>query len=298
MTWSKTQQGTEYMPGFDTINYKDAIDEALGWLTTRGWTLEFGPNNSASESFNYWKFEKTINTWDGVPMICRELIRVYASVSTPANMQIMQFNLNANPEGYWPASSSETGITGTGSTNISHQGYFEMWESDLDSDSFLIVSRSDGGDVKGFAFQPPSNTRMKYDAETGSTTKCPLKAWAPVVLDRDDPLMVGTGTSSEYMEFDSSKDSTYHTTSTDPVVEMGFSRVAHAASGGPTIWRSNAADMGLATVRSNTQSVQFHAVSSSDYNTLQIGSNYYIRLGSLPGSTTLLLDCGTTNPSF
>ena len=300
MTWFKSQQGTEYMPGSGTsaaANYLDAFDEMIGWFATRGWTVEAETNNIDSSDEYLFRYEKQLTTWDGVSMTHKELVHIHNDRDHVNISHYNPYTLQYDNGTGWPSLAEDTKITSTGSQGAYHTGYFEMWESDIDDDSFLVVCRLDSGLIQTVAFHPPTGSRMDYSVYTNNANYAPLAVWSSLLFDSNLPARVGQGSSQYSFSFDRYQDNFYHTTAVDAVIQMGYARCTYGNVA--TAWSSNQADVGLAIKRSNGVSTdQWQPHNNDQHNTLKVGSKYYIRLGMLTGKAQLLLDCGTTNPNF
>ena len=284
MTWSKQYTSSVAVADIDSdtgTSMLTVLDEVFDtWLPSRGWTTakQAGTRPHPTTTFYHWWMDKSIQLIDSSTYNHR-----VEFILNPGTVE--RFGYNTWPAGVTADSqySMATNVTGDGLTS-DVEGVWEFWTSDQDTDSFLIVTK--GTPRCPIGFMPP----------TGSIFPC--KDYANVFPLRFAPLLISSGNGNLWHNLNSTLGiyPAFRPYSPSPTSHSGVVMKFNAAmmqsgitSGSEVAFVTSTNDCSMLFQPEDTNSM-------NECGTLQVGSEYFIRVGT--SGNSLLLSTGTTDPQI
>ena len=283
MTWSKVYTSTVAVDDIDAdsgASMLTVLDELFQtWLPARGWTtaLQQGTRPSPSSGLYHWWMDKAIQCIDGSYYSHR-----------------VEFTLNpASSEsfGYRTWEPGVTADTQFNSAEINSQnlnsrveGTWEMWTSDQDSDSFLIITNNNPRAL--IAYMPPTGSIIH---SAGNGISSPVETM-PIIPSDGSQYCWHSQSSYEAMYPALRAYSPSTSTNSGQVVKFNaqFCNVGQTSSIQPAFVTST-----------NDCAMLYQASDSSlmsEIGTLQVGTEFFIRVGTQ--GNALLFSTGTTDPQL
>ena len=291
MTWSKVHTSTVVTPltGATIADMKqyECWVEVFSWFSARGWTVTEAAGNLPGNQHNYWRLERTVTSYEGV--IQTYLWNFRLASTTTSNTVAWLNGRNHSLEAAGPGTVSVESFSWPWPDGIA--GGIEMWQSDQDSDSYLLIARYGSGLCIPRGFMPGANSLRASDPLSTSSAGCYTTVTLPVFV--MDQLISGQGTKLEMAFGEISNTHGIRQTAT-PVITHGELSI-HDEDVAYFKWRQ--AD--VSTLESPALSQKEWLPSISTFtNTRLIDGTYYIQLGDPTGYAVALLDCGAVNPNI
>jgi len=297
MTWIKSHSSTIQIDLTQAIhadtNWHEAIEEVLDWVEGRGWTIERDPASVNSHTTRAYMATKTVTTRDGQTMILDHGIGFTTVLSSN---QVSVYAFNGNVRTYAQVKADSVG----GSSFYSNNGWdlvkgnFEIWTSDLDNESFLLLFVDDQNDRTIVWYEPPAGSHMNMN-QTGSATKgCVEAVFVPFGVDN----LCKISTTNAGWRPSAQLSSEYFGSGSEDFIVHGMSQkigLSSSPSGSRTMSFELQDDV---STRYNPTTNSNNPLTSSQISSVKVGGTFYIALGSSARQSQCLLDVGSTNPAF
>ena len=290
MTWSKVHTSTVVTASsaatIEETNQYDRWVEIFSWLSARGWTITEAAGNLAGNQYNYWRLEKTVTSYEG---IFQTYFWNFRLTNTTSSSTAAWFN-GRNSALEFVTSTTASIETLANPWPDSTADAVEMWQSDQDNDSYLLISRYSGGASIARGFMPGSNSLRANATSSAELEGCFKRVVYPIF--RNDQLR-SNSTDLEMGFGEINHTNSLHTNVT-PVITHGELTI-HDRSEAYYKWRQ--ADVSTLETPANSED-GWDPISSANTNTRVIDGTYYIQLGIPSSYAVALLDCGAVNPNF
>ena len=297
MTWIKSHSSTIQIDLTQAIhadtNWHEAIEEVLDWVEGRGWTIERDPARVNSHTTRAYMATKTVTTRDGQTMILDHGIGFTTDLSSD---QVSIYVFNGNVRTYTEVKAdSVNGSSFYHSSAFDYtQGSFEIWTSDLDNESFLLLFVDDQNDRYICWYEPPAGSHMNM-VQTGTATKACVEAvFVPFGVDN----LCKISTTNAGWRPSAQLASEYFGSNSEDFIVHGISQkigLSSSPSGSRTISFELQTDV---STRYNPTTNSNNPLTSSQISSVKVGNTFYIGLGLSSRQSQCLLDVGSTNPAF
>ncbi|MAH29417.1 MAG: hypothetical protein CL959_01880 [Euryarchaeota archaeon] len=283
MTWSKVYTSTVPVNDFDSdggTSLLGTLDEFFDtWLPSRGWTTHVGVSRPSNVTgYYHWWMDKAIQCLDG--SYYNHRVEFVLDPSTAEN-----FGWKTWASGVAADTSHNNPAITSNALTVAIEGSWEMWTSDQDTDSFLIVAK--GNPRTLIAYMPPTGSIIK---NRGNGTTQPMKVM---------PCIPSDGASAGNWHSNASRYG--HHPAIRPYSPSSINHLGQVIK-----FNAQFCNVGTGTtmepgfVTSTNDCAMLYQAEDVDeldnIGTLQVGTEYFIRVG-LSGSA-LLFSTGTTDPGY